>query len=170
MKLAAPVCALLLLAACGGSSDEAEPATAVAESTVATVTSTTGPVTTEAGTNTTDAGTTDTTEVPLTGKADDPKVRAKVKEINDEYLKEYDVILKEAQAALGGTDEGDPVDESIKDACEAAPNDGKMTDEQLGMIALFVGQILAKHGKDVATFAKDIAEHNRAIIKLGVCA
>jgi hypothetical protein len=170
---------LVTLVGCGGGSDgDADAPETTLQADASSTTSTEPPTSTSATpatsttvepTSTTPEATTseDSSTTIAVAKRNDPKVRGKIRDLAQEFFAKYGYVM-EAMGQSTEFTEAD-IDDAINEACQAKAEDFKIDDQEIGMIGMFVGQILAQHGSDVASFAREGIDYNRKVADLVDC-
>lgn len=132
------------LAACGGGEDapQSQPATTAPER-----------PSTGLGIDTTTTAPAPEPTVPA-GIEDGRDVQRRVEDIAEDFWKKYN---KEAEAimAMSGGEQAFDFDKVVADACEAKATGKVFDDQELGLLAVFIGETLAENGHDIVGFNND---------------
>lgn len=159
MKLAPITLALLLATACGTKApevaDTAAPATtAVATTAIHTAVSAVATATT---------ATTPTVEV-------DESADKKIRKARDKFFDKYEEVYAElAKTFPDESTKEEALQKTIAGACALKSTNGAPPENEIGMMAMFIGAHLVKAGHDVVGFVADIAALNRVVIDTGIC-
>lgn len=149
---AIPAGALLLavLAGCGGSASH--PATATTTVTATAATDAPPPATAAGSKNT------------------DPKVRAKVFDLQDKFNKDHQALTDVYVKTFGPfppTEER--VDSIIAAACKSKANNFRMPDKDIGLLTVVFGKAILDSGTDVVTYVGQVMDRDRKIANLIDC-